>query len=309
MIYNLLMNYLAFAFGLIILIFGANYFIKYAVSIAKHLRLNIVVFGAVIIAIGTSLPELAITVESAFNNQPEIIIGNILGSNIANIGLVLGISLLLGKITPKNINLNNRNLLLVILSFVFLGLVLFKLLFWPFGIFLLIIASFLIFDLYKNRDQQLILPTKKINNSILNYFLLILCLTGVIIGSQIVINSSLSIAETWGITISAFAATIIAVGTSLPELAVTLFAIKRKEHGLAIGNIIGSNLFNLVLIGGMGAIITNLSVTISLSLIIFFIFFTIAAYLLVKGSIKPKSYHGAVLICLYAIFVIFEYLS
>ena len=301
------MSYLTFAFGLIILTFGANYFVKYAVGLAKHLGLHVAVFGAVIVAIGTSLPELVITIESALNNQSEIIIGNILGSNIANIGLVLGISLLLGKISLNNVNLNNKNSLLIGLSFLFIGLLWFKMLFWPFGIFLLIIASFLIFDLYKSRNQQIIPPTQKINNLIINSLLLILCLIGVIIGSQIIISSSLSIAETWGVTIGAVAATIIAVGTSLPELAVTLFAIRKKEHGLAIGNIIGSNLFNLVLIGGIGSIITNLSVNISLSMTIFFILFTIAAYLLVKGVVKPKAYHGAILMCIYFLFVIFEY--
>ncbi|MGD8373648.1 MAG: sodium:calcium antiporter [Candidatus Woesebacteria bacterium] len=301
------MDYLALALGLVLLSVGANYFVDYAVGLAKYLRIQTVVFGAIIVAIGTSLPELIITIGSAFSNNPEIIVGDIMGSNIANVGLVLGLALLLGKISPTHDKLDSKNVLLIVVTLVFVGLLLLRLLFWPIGVLLLGLSGFLILGLAKERDMSMQTPDIKTKNVIINWSVLISCLIGVIVGSQITIDSSLAIAKTLDISVGVVAATIIAIGTSLPELVITLMAIRRKEHGLAVGNVIGSNLFNLVLIGGVGATMSNLSVEVSLRMVVFFLSFALVLYMLASGRLKPNRFYGIALLVSYIIYVVLEY--
>jgi cation:H+ antiporter len=301
------MDYLALAFGLVLMILGANYFVEYAVGLAKHLRLHVAVFGAVIVAIGTSLPELVVTIESALAKSPEIIVGNVLGSNIANIGLVMGITLLLGKVSSTHAELNGKNRLLLVLSVVFIGLIWLKLLFWPIGLVLLSIAAFHVFNLTKGRGERLDVPMLSTKKHIISWLVLVASLVGVVIGSQAVINSSLSIATAWGIPVGVIAATVIAIGTSLPELVVTMTALRKKERELAIGNVIGSNLFNLALIGGVGATIAHLNVALTVPITIFFLVFTIAAFILASGHIKPKRWHGVIMILIFVIYIATEY--
>lgn len=303
------MECLTLAFGLTLLVIGASYFVEYAVSLARHLRLHTAVFGAVIVAIGTSLPELVVTIESAIKHSPDIIVGNILGSNIANVGLVLGVAILLGKNSPKQTKLAGKNALLLVLSFVFLGLIQLKLLFWPAGLLLLTLAAMLIMDMVKNREQATDFPVLNMKDHVIAWIVIIMSLIGVVVGSQLVVNSSLNIAYALGISAGVIAATIIAIGTSLPELVVTITAVKKKQHGLAIGNIIGSNLFNLALIGGIGALLSNLDTTVSLSVSAFFLVFLVLGYLLAGGRIVARRWHGAILVGLYALFVILDYVT
>lgn len=304
--YNMHMVYLALGFGLLLLMFSANYFVKYAATLAQRLGLKKAIFGAVVVAIGTSLPEFTITIEAALNNSPAIVIGNILGSNIANIGLILGVLLLTGKVTSQT-GLKGRSTLLLVISLIFVSTIWLKILSWPIGLILLTVAGFLIFDLSKDRTQQIDIANKSMKSLVIGWLILISSLVGVIISSRVIIESSISIANTLGISVGIIAATIIAVGTSLPELIITLVAIKKKEYELAVGNIIGSNLFNLVLIGGVGAIITNLSTQLTISITIFFILFTVIAHLLSLKRIKTKSIYGVILIALYILYVIIEY--
>jgi cation:H+ antiporter len=308
-LYNKQMDYLTLAFGLILLVVGASYFVEYAVSLARHLRLHTAIFGAVIVAIGTSLPELVVTVESAIKHAPDIIVGNILGSNIANIGLVLGVALLLGKTLPDQTKLGGKNVLLLVLSLTFIGLIQLKLLFWPAGLLLLLLAAMLVLDMVKNREQTTYSPVLNTKDHIIAWVLIVVSLLGVIVGSQLVVNSSLDIAHALGISAGVIAATMIAIGTSLPELVITITAIKKKQHSLAIGNIIGSNLFNLTLIGGVGAVLIDLNAASSLITSTFFIIFLVLGCLFASRFVKPRRLHGAVLLGLYIIFVVLNYVA
>lgn len=303
----MIMVYLALGFGLSLLMFSANYFVKYAAILAQRLGLKKAIFGTVVVAIGTSLPELTIAIEAALNNSPDIVIGNILGSNIANIGLILGIMLLASKAGILKPGFKSKSVLLLVISLIFISAIWLKILSWPIGLILLIISGFLIFNLSRDRVQQINIADKSLKNLVIGWLVLISSLIGVIIGSQVVIESSMSIANTLDIPVGTIAATIIAIGTSLPELIITLVAIKKKEYELAIGNIIGSNLFNLVLIGGTSAVITSLDIQFPASTAIFFIMFTVFVYLLSVKRIKPRRIYGVVLIALYILYVIIEY--
>lgn len=301
------MHYLSLALGLTLLVVGASYFVEYAVSIAKRLRLPIGIFGAVIVAIGTSLPELVVTIEAALKNAPDIIVGNIIGSNIANVGLVMGVALLLGRKSLDQKQLGGKNRLLLILTLIFLCLGQLKLLFWPVGFGFLAFAAFLIFGLTKDRKQQRQLIKLDVNNLTLSWIVLAVSLGGIVIGSQVVVHSVLSLAEALNVSAGIIAATVIAVGTSLPELVVTIAAVKKRQHDIALGNILGSNLFNIVLIGGAGAALSNLNVTLSIASITFFLLFALALYALAAGMIRPAPRYGVLLMLLYVVYVCLEY--
>lgn len=303
------MDYMTLSIGLILLIAGASYFVEYAVAVAKQLRLHVAVFGAVIVAIGTSLPELAITIEAAFDGLPQVVVGNILGSNIANAGLVLGAAILLGRVSLNQETLRTRNNVLFILSLLFLGVLHLKWLFWPAGLLLLVFATVQIIALTKARTPEIEAPKVNKKTVIVGWAILALSLISVIAGSQLAVSSSLAIAEALGISAGAVAATILAIGTSLPELVITILAVRRKQHGLAIGNILGSNLMNLALIGGAGALIANLSVDIPVSTTLFFALFAGTTYLLASGKLKPRRIYGFYLLALYILFVFVEFIN
>lgn len=302
------MDYVSLALGLALLVVGASYFVEYAISIAKHLRLPLIVFGAVIVAVGTSLPELVITIEAALKNAPDIIVGNIIGSNIANVGLVLGVAMLLGRQAPHQKQLGGKNRLLLILTLAFLCLLQLQLLFWPAGLILLTFAGFLIFGFTKDRERQQELSKLNTKNLAPSWIVLAASLAGVIIGSQVAVNAALAIAATLNISAGIIAATVIAVGTSLPELVVTIIAVKKQEHGLALGNVLGSNLFNIVLIGGAGATLSNLSIGLPIVSIAFFLLFAAALYALAAGIVKSAPRYGILLLLLYVIYVGLEYI-
>lgn len=299
------MDYLTLAVGLTLLILGASYAVEYAIAMAKRMRLHVAVFG-VIVAAGTTLPELAVTVDAVFRNAPEIIVGNIMGSNIANVGLVLGVAILLGRASPNHQRLVNKNALLIVLSLLFTGLLLLGWLSWPSGLLLLGFAAGQIISLSREHEN---LEAPEINRkqTIIGWSILGLSLASVIVGSQMVVGSSLAIATSLGVPTSVVAVTIIAIGTSLPELIITIFAVRKRAQGLAIGNILGSNLINLALIGGIGSLFANLGVAVSPLTLGFFLLFAVLMYLLANGNLRAKRVYGGWLIALYVIFIIVEY--
>ena len=305
------MDYVYLTVGLALLVFAANYFVEYATGLARHLRFHVAVFGAVIVAIGTSLPELVVTIESSFEHLPDIVVGNIMGSNIANIGLVLGVAMVLGRIKVGQDRLHIKNTLSLIASLLFISLLALNWLFWPAGLVLLFTAVWLVSDLSRQQMPPQLEEVKVSKRTLaLSWLILAVSLAGVIIGSQVTIDSSLAIARSFDIPVGIIAATTIAVGTSLPELVITLVAVKKRQTDLAIGNIVGSNLFNIVLIGGAGATITSLGTDVSLplALILFFIFFTVMGFILAGGYIRSNRRYGWLLIGMYLVFLLSSYL-
>lgn len=290
--------------GITLLVTGSNFFVEYSVKIAKYLKINLVMFGAIAVAIGTSLPELGVTIDAGLNKHPEIIVGNIVGSNIANIGLILGTALLLTGIKITYRKLHREAELMLVMSLIFVALMLLGVFNWVYGLIFLIIAGFLIYHLAGHKDSKEIeLVDKRGNHFPLNIIVLIGGLAAVLYGSKLTVDSAVSIAGSMGVSLGLIAATLIAVGTSLPELAVTITAAKKKQGGLAIGNIIGSNLFNILLIGGIGSLFGRLDAGLGLGYALFFTLFAFLGYLLAIGKIKPKKLYGIILLIIYGLFI------
>ena len=241
--------------GLALLLYSADMMIGSSDLIAKKFQLSPILIGLTIVAFGTSAPELVITLFAAFKEIPatDAIIGNIIGSNIANILLILGTASLFFKIDLSNIGLKNISFLIILTSYfvamfyiasslsitIIIGLIVFVILF---------------LNLLKNygSDNEDV-KFKEFSNRA--YVILIFSFIGIFIGGKIFLDSSLNIFTTFGLEETIIGISILAIGTSLPELATVVISYIRKKGSIGIGNIIGSNIMNILFVFLPGAII------------------------------------------------------
>ena len=241
------------------LFYGAEFIVKGGSQLARYFGLSPIVIGLTVVAFGTSLPELVVSIVAAIGGSSPIAIGNVVGSNIANVGLVLGISSL---IFPIKINLSQIKNDLIIYIFVCL----------MFSAFcmngsisrqegLILFLSVLIYTWYsfyysssKNNDEDV--NDKNQSNLRMLFILIISGITLLSFGANLFVKGAIDIARYFGISEIVIGMTIVALGTSLPELATSVIASFRKEHAISIGNIVGSNLFNLLSVIGIVSLVS-----------------------------------------------------
>ena len=243
------------------LFYGADWIVKGGSQLAKYFGLSTIVIGLTVVAFGTSLPEMVVSLAAALEGSPTIAIGNVVGSNIANVGLVLGLSSLVFPITIKftQVKIDLGIYMVVCLLFTYFcmdgeiirmeGLILFAC--------IIAYTWFAITHPAKNRDPEI----GQINPNVPLSKLLLLILFGILllsIGANIFITGAIDIARYFGVSEIVIGMTIVALGTSLPELATSVIAAFRKESAISIGNIIGSNLFNLLSVIGLVSVISPL---------------------------------------------------
>ena len=241
------------------LFYGAEFIVKGGSRLARYFGLSPIVIGLTVVAFGTSLPELVVSIVAAIGGSSPIAIGNVVGSNIANVGLVLGVSSL---IFPIKINLSQIKNDLIIYIFVCL----------MFSAFcmngsisrqegLILFLSVLIYTWYsfyysssKNNDEDA--NDKNPSNLRMLFILIISGITLLSFGANLFVKGAIDIARYFGISEIVIGMTIVALGTSLPELATSVIASFRKEHAISIGNIVGSNLFNLLSVIGIVSLVS-----------------------------------------------------
>ncbi len=299
-------SYLLIIAGLILLVKGADYLVDGASSIAKRFKISDLVIGLTVVAFGTSAPELTVNIMASLQNNTQIAVGNILGSNIANIFLILGITAI---IYPLKVAKNTvwKEIPLSLLAAVVLGIMVNDTLID--GAFssnlanidgLILWVFFLIFLLYTfgiakagasdtNKEN---LETGKILGSTKTFLYIIGGLIGLFIGGKFVVDGAVQIAQSYGVSEFLIGLTIVAVGTSLPELVTSVVAALKKNQDIAVGNIVGSNIFNIFFILGASAIINPLPfdpannidiiMTIGASLLLFLAMFVGKKHLLEK---------------------------
>ena len=245
--------------GSAMLFYGAEFIVKGGSQLARYFGLSPIVIGLTVVAFGTSLPELVVSIVAAIGGSSPIAIGNVVGSNIANVGLVLGISSL---IFPIKINLSQIKNDLIIYIFVCL----------MFSAFcmngsisrqegLILFLSVLVYTWYsfyysssKNNDEDV--NDKNPSNLRMLFILIISGITLLSFGANLFVKGAIDIARYFGISEIVIGMTIVALGTSLPELATSVIASFRKEHAISIGNIVGSNLFNLLSVIGIVSLVS-----------------------------------------------------
>lgn len=248
--------------GFIILIKGADWLIDGASSAASHFKVSKMLIGLTIIAFGTGAPEFAVSISSLLNGTTDMLLGNVIGSNITNILLLIGIGALIYPIKIKKNTVSKELPLLLLISTILIVLFLDTLLMnadantisRADGIICLLFFSIFLFYIIsmarKNRksNKEVEKPKFKLGISLL---LVLIGLVGVVGGAELVVSSSSFIAKSIGVSDRIIALTIVALGTSLPELITTIKAAKKKETELLVGNIIGSNIFNICIVLGL----------------------------------------------------------
>ena len=260
---------LLFSIGLVLLVISSNWLIQSSVKLSFLLKLSPLFIGAVLIAFGTSAPEAGVGIIAALRNQKGIALGNILGSNIANIGLILGLCAFLKPLKVDK-NIFQREIPFLFLSvilfcFLSLDLVLSRLDGLIF-IFVFIIFCFVSFyGARKSQDSSEIknFKLKKSLDKSTAYFpvflIVLLSLAGIVLGADSMVRGGVVVARAFGLTPWFIGITVFALGTSLPELATSLTASFKKVPSISIGNIVGSNIFNILFVLGVVALIRPIS--------------------------------------------------
>lgn len=295
---------LNFSIGIYLLVVGSDYFVEGASSIATYLKVSEHTIGLTVVALATSLPEMAVSDIASFYGHPETSWGNAVGSNIANIGLVLGIAAIIMPLAlSKYIRRDAITLALVtgiLLFFVFV----FNAIFWWMGVVFVAIYIIYLNDIHGRKEEvEDIVPEKSKHAAVLYT---IFGALGIVWGANILVDSAVGISELFGVPEIIIAATAIAVGTSLPELATTVSATIKKKHGIAVGNIIGSNIFNTLIVVGSAALINPLHLLPN-SLLITAGFLAIMTVLLLLFSLMRKisKIEGVVFLLTYGLFLLF----
>ena len=248
--------------SLFLLYIGGVGTLKGVLAFAKRFNLSAILVSAVIIGFGTSLAELTVSIEAVLINAPEIAIGNIVGSNTANILLVSAIAAIVSPIILKDLNIN-REILVMLLATLLL-------LFFKYIDFLNIIAGFIfllilfiyIIVSFKKGQNDNAEPEALPNMPFIKA--LIYCVVGIILlvlGGWLLVSSSIKVAQSFGVSEAVIGLTVVAIGTSIPELTTTIIAALKKQNNLIIGNILGSNIFNILGILGVTLLIKPIPVT------------------------------------------------
>lgn len=284
------LNFLIFLISLFSLVVSADILVKLSVALAKKFRLSPLVIGATVVALGTSFPELAVTISSIAQKSGDLSLGNIIGSNIANTGLILGIALIIAplKVGTTKTQRNNVFLLAVTVFFIVLQLIPFEARRALSPILLVLAVIFIFLETVWGKEGSLkedllyLLPQPPAAFNLFKWLALLGSLVILIVSSRFLVSSALYLAAFFNISQEVVGLSIVAVGTSLPELSVSVAAALKKEGKLLLGNIIGSNIINLTLLGSVSVMFSDVSSpTHFLSLITLFLF-TLATFILIK---------------------------
>ena len=316
------MDYLLLLLGFVLLIKGADLLIDGAAGLAKSLGLSPMIIGLSIVAFGTSAPEAAISISAALQGSYEIALSNIVGSNIFNVAVVIGVMALLMPLKVDR-QTTRREIPYALLACVLLLILVFdsalqygesSVITRGDGLIFLFFFSMFIYYLFRvasktsNNSPKIEKPPacSKNHNKAKQVFLFIIGLAGIILGGKFVVDSSVAIALSWGISETLIALTIIAAGTSLPELVAGIVAVVKKEIDIAIGNIIGSSIFNILFVLGVTSVITPIYATseqIIDTFIMVFLHILLLIFAINKFTISRKE--GFILFSSYLAFLAF----
>lgn len=311
-----MISYFLLALGLIILLFGGKILVDGASAIAVKLGMSTGLIGLTVVAFGTSMPELLVSVSAALKGNSDIAVGNVLGSNLANIGLVLGISSFFYPILIKKSHVRFDYLLTVLVAILFYALSYNGTLsFWE-GI--LLFSLFIGFNAYLFRNLgsgigDTLEEGEEAVELVKNYSLKVATglffggILGLYIGSELLVVNAVKISRELGVSERVIGITIVAIGTSLPELITSIVAALSKRTDLALGNILGSNIMNILAIIGVTAIIKPISISQEFidSDYLWMIGITLLLYPLMKTKMLITKVEGIILLSSYILYMYF----
>lgn len=307
--------------GFIFLIKGADIFVEGASSIAKKFHVPPMIIGLTIVAMGTSAPEAAVSISSSLSGQNDMAIANVVGSNFFNILIVLGVSSIIAKLPVQEDTIKKDTPFLIFVSLLLVVLGFNSSLSRIDGIILLTLFTLFLINMVKsslkgssndsinNNGEAAVAIDTSVQESISmpkTILFSIIGIVGIVFGGDIVVKSATTIATSFGMSENLVGLTIVAVGTSLPEFVTSVVAVKKGENEIAIGNVIGSNIFNILLILGLAAVINPITMsTLALMDAIFMTIITVLLYLFMKKDNSLVKKQGIVLIVIYIAYMIF----
>lgn len=262
----MMLAYFLLVVGLAILVIGGDILVRGAVSIAERFNISPLIIGLTIVSLGTSAPELFISVQAALAGAGGLAIGNVVGSNIANVLLVLGLPALIAAQGVKEQGIIRNILVMLGITIVFMGMLASGNMGFLYGLILLVLLTLFLWDQYQSAIKSKEIPDyhDEIGEGPSSAWLAALfLLIGIILlplGAQLTVDNAHTIALNWGLSDEVIGLTVVAIGTSLPELAASMMAVIRGNSNLAIGNVVGSNIFNIAAIMGITLIITPVPV-------------------------------------------------
>ena len=308
----MIINILQFLSGALFIYYGAEFLIKGSKTVAEQYNISSVIIGITLVALGTSLPELIVSIMANLRGAPGMAIGNIMGSNVANIGLVLGTTAILSPIYFPFANIRYDLYFLILITclplwFIYKG----GLVFWQ-GMVLILLL--IIYCAYLIKSNQLDNKENNITVDRNNSLLIIQVITGIIglaVGATLFVEGAKGIALALGVSSLIIGMSIVALGTSLPELAASLSAAKHGETGMVIGNIIGSNIMNIILVLGSTILFNNIPIEFSdiITQGFFMLILTVCLFFLLKGKDRVTKFPGVILTLMYILFLYFNFQS
>lgn len=300
--------------GFVILIKGADWFVDGASAVAGNFKISKMLIGLTIVAFGTSAPEFAVSIKSLLSGSGDIVLGNVVGSNIFNILLILGVSACVHTLTVKN-NTVKKELPITLLMSTLLFTLLSDNLFdskitnmFTRGDGFVLLLFFLVFIYYlislmRNKTEDEVDEEKlmKLPKAIL---LTVLGITGIVLGSNYAVDSASYIAEMLGVSQRMIGLTIIAMGTSLPELVTSVIATKKGEYDIAIGNVVGSNIFNFGVVIGLPVLLFGSIPNITYNIVDLMMMLASAALLFIfsYNDYKIKKNEGIIFIIMFVLY-------
>jgi cation:H+ antiporter len=260
--------------GLLGLVFGGDLLVRGAVDLARRIGLSPLIIGLTLVGFGTSTPELVTSLQAAFVGSPGIAVGNVVGSNIANILLILGVASLLAPVVIDQAAFKRDGTVLVLSTLMCLGAALFGRFTPAIGVFfVLTLIAYLVFTVSKERQAGVTQPETEVvggrsvqtGNVWKDLAFVAAGLTLTILGARFLVFGAIDVAQAFRVSETVIGLTIVAVGTSLPELVTTIAAARRNQSDIAFGNIVGSNIFNVLFILGATALIHPIAVPASIA--------------------------------------------
>lgn len=307
-------NFLFVLLGLLLLISGGNWLLKSAVAISLNLNIPKIVIGMTVVSFATSAPELIVSIKAALDGFPDLALGNVVGSNIANLGLVLGVTVILGSIDVRKSFYTTDWPVMMLASLLFFGFIYFD---GNLGRVegIIMVSLLFLFLVYLLRFQKAAVVDEMPEDDLplpLYKTVLFLGLGGVALwgGSELLIKGAVGLASSFGVSDRVIGITVVSVGTSIPELAASVIAVLKKEKAISLGNLIGSNIFNLLAVLGITAIVSPIHV-VDTGLLSNDIFWMLGiSFLILPLVFFPKGLRlgwrdGLILVGIYVTFVYF----
>ena len=263
-----MLDYLLLVAGLSILLVGGDVLVRGAVGLAERLKIPALIIGLTIVAFGTSAPELFISIQAALAGVSGIAIGNVVGSNIANVLLVMGLPALIAASRCDDAGIGRSILVMIGFTVVFMAILFDRMVTRTEGIILLLLLAVFLYDQLRSAKLANDGASAELHEEVGDTptsmpMILILIAIGLValpFGAHLTVESASAIARHWNVSDDVIGLTIVAIGTSLPELATTVMATLRSSNSIAIGNVVGSNIFNIGLILGGTSVILPLDV-------------------------------------------------